>query len=115
MESGPPPAELEVTVSNSETEMVVHAAGEVDLLTASRLGDALESAQAGGGAVLLDLRDVEFMDSTGLRLLLQARERAQRSGGALRLAVEREGPVWRLLALVNVLELFDVGGGAADG
>lgn len=45
--------------------------GELDLATAPRLEHALEEA---GGDVLLDLRGLTFMDSTGVRVLLEAAE-----------------------------------------
>jgi anti-sigma B factor antagonist len=58
--------------------------GELDLATAPRLEHAL--AEAGEG-VLLDLRGLTFMDSTGVRALLEAAER----GGGLRIVPPAEG------------------------
>jgi anti-anti-sigma factor len=56
--------------------------GELDLATASRLETAL--AEVGNGAVTVDIRGLTFMDSTGVRTLLQATEDAGRDGLELR-------------------------------
>lgn len=58
--------------------------GELDLGTAGRLEQALAEAD---GDVLLDLRGLSFMDSTGVRVLLEAAER----GGGLRILAPGRG------------------------
>lgn len=85
---------------------VLRAEGEVDLVTAPALAEALRAAETEPGAVTLDLRAVSFMDSTGLRVLLEARERLEQRGRALRLDVAEDGAVARLLDLVGVRDLF---------
>jgi anti-anti-sigma factor len=59
--------------------------GELDLGSAGRLEQALAEAD---GDVLLDLRGLTFMDSTGVRVLL---ETAERSGAGLRILPPEEG------------------------
>ena len=54
--------------------------GELDLGSAGRLERALREH---AGPVLLDLRELTFMDSTGVRVLLEASEVAAREGRAL--------------------------------
>ena len=61
--------------------------GELDLGTAERLERALAGAD---GDVLLDLCELTFMDSTGVRLLLEA---AERFGPRLRIVAPRSGDV----------------------
>jgi anti-sigma B factor antagonist len=58
--------------------------GELDLGSAPRLEQALAEA---GDDVLLDLRRLTFMDSTGIRVLLEAAER----GGRLRVLAPADG------------------------
>jgi anti-sigma B factor antagonist len=55
----------------------VAVSGELDLGTAGRLERCLAELLERGEPVLLDLRDLTFMDSTGLCALLKAREQAQ--------------------------------------
>jgi anti-sigma B factor antagonist len=85
---------------------VIVAAGEIDLASAPRVESAIE--QFAGQEVVLDLRGVEFMDSAGLKVLLNQRSRLEDSGGALRLVVG-EGAVMRLLELTNVSNAFLIG------
>lgn len=40
----------------------------------------------GGGEVVIDLREVSFIDSVGLELLVETQERCLRRGGALKIA-----------------------------
>ena len=57
--------------------------GELDLGTASRLERCLEDLLGRREPVLLDLRELTFMDSTGLCALLKAREQAEATDWAL--------------------------------
>ena len=52
--------------------------GELDLATAPQLEEALVSAIEAGDEVVLDLRELEFMDSSGVRVLVVAHTREQR-------------------------------------
>ena len=65
---------------------VAHVAvvGELDLATASTLGDELDEVERDSVRdVMLDMRDVTFVDSTGLNVVLQAWTRAQQNGHRL--------------------------------
>jgi anti-sigma B factor antagonist len=59
------------------------------------------------GRIVVDLRKVSFMDSTGLRVLLIHRGRLKTRGGNIRLLV-KEGPIPRLIELTGLADLFDV-------
>jgi anti-sigma B factor antagonist len=83
---------------------VVVLEGEVDLVTAPQLAAAMGSFSP-GDAVVVDVCELEFMDSTGARELLRA---AARLGDGLRVACRREGPVRRLFEIVALEELLDV-------
>lgn len=85
-------------------------AGELDLACARELETALVGAEEGRPSrLVLDLRDLRFMDSTGLRLFLSADDRARRE--ERRLTIVR-GPdpvdrVFRIARLDTRLELID--------
>ena len=51
--------------------------GEIDLATVDGLAQALDAAREEAGSVVLDLREVSFMDSAGLRLVLEASRRGR--------------------------------------
>jgi anti-anti-sigma factor len=66
---------------------VVIPTGELDLATAPALDAALGRAfeSIGSGRVVLDLRELEFIDSSGLRTLLTARRSAEQAGASFSL------------------------------
>jgi anti-anti-sigma factor len=59
------------------------------------------------GELVVDLRDVTFMDSTGIRLLLFAREHARRCGASL-VIVRGPDEVMRVLELVGLDDQLDI-------
>lgn len=75
----------------------IHAAGELDLLTAPQLERALYDAQLHNRVVILDMRDVSFIDSAGVHVLLAASEETGPKGARLRVLPGRI--VGRMLAL----------------
>lgn len=87
---------------------VLTVAGELDLRTSPELEERLARAfDAGAELVILDLRGVEFMDSTGLRVLLTAHQRAHESGRRFAL-VRGADQVERVLTLTGVREMLTI-------
>jgi anti-sigma B factor antagonist len=86
---------------------VVIPTGELDLATAPALEAALARAfeQVGAGRVVLDLRELEFIDSSGLRTLLTARKRADEAGAAFSLVAGHRG-LERTLEIAGVHKVF---------
>jgi anti-sigma B factor antagonist len=60
------------TVSVSTGNPVIFLSGDIDLATAHALSSALAPWVRAGGPVILDFSAVSFMDSTGLRVLIEA-------------------------------------------
>lgn len=93
---------------------VITIRGDLDVATAPVAGRVVAEHAHPGGTIVLDLGDVEFMDSSGLRVLLLAANRASREGGSVRLRALTPA-VERLLALTGTVELFVLPGRDADG
>ena len=89
-----------VTVEPLEETCFIRASGELDRGTAERLSSALDAARADGMTVLLDLSDVRFIDSTGLRILLSAARATDADDWAL-FIVRASSAVWRLVELTG--------------
>src|SRR4051812_41316922 len=68
--------DLHPQLTTSLDGTVLTVTGEIDLFTAGRFSDALGQAIDGGRGIEVDLTAVDFMDSTGLRALLEARRQA---------------------------------------
>jgi anti-sigma B factor antagonist len=97
-EAGTP---LAVAVDDRGGVFVVHADGEVDLSTAPLLDGALDAGLTSGRrTVVVDLRQVSFIDCTGIGLLTRARCRARRQGTRLHIHAGRA--VARTAALLDL-------------
>lgn len=98
-------------LTSSPTAGVVEiaAAGELDLATSDLLREAVDVCcdRDGLRAVILDLRELSFIDSTGLRALWFARERAQDCGCELVLRSPSEA-VRHLLKVTKLEKVFAV-------
>lgn len=82
---------------------IVRAHGEVDLETASELGDCLDpSLWSECSGVLVDLSDVRFMDSTGVSILVGADKSFGGEGIRLAIATEDRSQVEGLLELTGL-------------
>src|ERR1700761_7697932 len=82
--------------------------GELDLAHAYTFDEELRRVEeARPACVVLDLRELAFLDSCGLARLLAARRRARRLGHRL-LVVRGSRAVQRLFALAAVDEAFEM-------
>jgi len=80
--------------------------GELDIATAPELVEMLERLRRQGHAVVLDLAEVTFMDSTGLTTLMDAHVQAERDGWSF--SVKRpSSAVKRVFDLAGVDRLLE--------
>ena len=94
------PPRFDVTVEEGPEHTTVAISGELDLVSEPQLTDAL--TRAAGRPVRVDLRELAFMDSTGLRALLSA----ARDHPSLTLSGPLQPPVRRLLELTQTLTIL---------
>jgi anti-anti-sigma factor len=103
-------ASLDIAVQQDEGQTRVVLAGELDIASTERLEQELAAIERNArGTLVLDMRQVEFIDSTGLRTLIAANERA-RSGGRRLAIVPGSNAVERLLSVTKLdqrLELVE--------
>jgi len=93
---------LEVETRNCAAGLLLSVEGEVDLATAPALDAALERAlRSQRASVIVDLRTVNLVDASGLRLLLR-HERDARSGGRRLIVVKGPPHVHRVFVLTGV-------------
>ena len=97
--------ELEIPDVDVEGWTVVAASGEIDVATAPALRDRLtELIEAGTTRLVVDLEDVDFIDSTGLGVLVGGVRRARSEDGDLRLVCTNT----RILKVFEATGLQDV-------
>jgi anti-anti-sigma factor len=92
---------LRIETSRADSVAHIRLIGEFDLESADRAEQSLSDESLGDARVLLDLRGLEFMDSTGLRVILAADERARRRGTGL-VIVRGPATVHRLFVLTGL-------------
>jgi anti-anti-sigma factor len=91
---------------SNPTRALVTVSGEVDLETAPELGDhAVAALKDVSVHLVLDLRGVTFMDSTGLQVLLATAHQADLAGGSLVLVAPNRA-VNRILTLTGLDKTF---------
>jgi anti-anti-sigma factor len=106
---------LAVSAVPDREQVRVLAAGEVDLATAGGLRKQLdELLDVGWRDVLADLREVTFMDTSGVHVLLDAARRAHAEDVKLAVLVD-PGPVRELLRLTAADRILTLVGGSARG
>ena len=97
-----------VDVRSENRAIVLAVAGELDLATSPALEQEMERVRdADVDLLIVDLRDLRFMDSTGLHALVKAHKQAHDTGR--RFAVVQGGAqIERLLDLTGVGDLLVV-------
>ena len=90
--------EAEVGSAGQGGDRVVTVRGELDLAAADRLWETIEPLLLPGVLVVLDGTDMTFLDSSGLRVLLQSHKRAETDGAVFRV-IAPQAPVQRVLGL----------------
>ncbi len=105
MRGSEPSPQLTLQLEPNGPDTVLHLSGELDISTTPRLNAQLDELvrQEGGGAVTIDLRELRFVDSTGLHVLLNVQRRLTRQGRRLRV-VCAAGPVRRAIELSRLDE-----------
>ena len=77
--------------------------GELDLANCDTLvGQITKAESAGGRSIVLDLTELEFIDSTGIALIVALHQRLNRDRECFRLVVAPGGPVRRVLTLTGL-------------
>jgi anti-sigma B factor antagonist len=91
------------------TSTRVALAKEIDVATAPALREQLYAAIEAnpGETVVADLSPVQFLDSTGLGVLVAAMKHARSSGGDLRLTKPADH-VWKVFAITGLDRVFEL-------
>jgi anti-sigma B factor antagonist len=99
---------IDLTTVKDGSIAVFALSGTLDIATSPTLRAALlEAADRDDHQMIVDLTQLEFLDSTGLGALIGAHKRASEHGGAI-LLVAHEGQILRLLRITGLLEVFSV-------
>jgi anti-anti-sigma factor len=99
---------LGTSVRVERERAIVALSGELDLPNAPMLDRVLEEPEVVGAAgIVLDLQELRFLDSSGLRAILRAQRLADRRGQGFAVT-EGSGQVQRLLSITHASEQLRV-------
>jgi anti-sigma B factor antagonist len=100
--------ELSIETRTQPGGVLLRLSGELDMATAPRLEREIANASdSQPQAIVLDLRELDFIDSTGLRTLITEHERSRQSGRTFAL-VRGSKQVHRLMSITRVSEHLQV-------
>lgn len=110
--------DLSLATSEVDGATVITVGGDVDVYAAPRLRDQITELVADGEAhhLVIDLSAVEFLDSTGLGVLVGGLKKVRSRGGTLRLVCTQERllKIFRITGLAKVFEIHDTPEAAAS-
>jgi anti-anti-sigma factor len=96
------PPVLKVDVEHVDGAHVIRIQGELDIATAPKLESVLLHAMdSGAPSIVLDLGQVSFIDSMGLRVLVWAAKESSQDGDLLRIDCG-SGPVRRMMEITSL-------------
>jgi len=99
---------LRVNVEADGAGVTLQVTGDIDPATAPVLGRRLDEAVVSGfPTIALDLREVQFVDSAGLRVLIRANHEIRRHGRRLCLR-SPSPPVQRVLEVTGLDEILEI-------
>lgn len=87
---------------------VVALSGEIDVYSGPALRERfIDLARAGCHHLVVDLQEVEFLDSTGLGVLVNGLKRARGHDGSMHLVCSRE-PLLKILRVTGLTKVFPI-------
>lgn len=101
---------MDLTLESRDVDgrTVIEVGGEIDVYTAPKLRDTITNVVGGGVYdLIIDLSDVEFLDSTGLGVLVGGLKKVRANDGSLSLicAQDRLLKIFRITGLAKVFEI----------
>jgi len=93
--------DLELETSKRGSQTVLTVRGEIDVYTAPRLRQSIvDLVEAGAVNLVIDMEKVDFLDSTGLGVLVEGLKRVRTRGGDLSIVVTQD----------KIIKIFEITG-----
>jgi anti-sigma B factor antagonist len=101
--------DLDLIVRKEEEHAILEIGGEIDVYTAPKLREKLiELVSDGSYDLIVDLEKVDFLDSTGLGVLVGGLKRVRNHDGSLKLVCTQEKilKIFRITGLTKVFPIY---------
>lgn len=106
--------DLRLEVSEQDGWSVMQVGGEIDVATAPRLREQLiKLVNEERFRIVVDLEDVDFIDSTGLGVLIGARKRVRAHDGDVKL-ICTEARIVKVFEITGLDQVFQIHASLAD-
>jgi anti-sigma B factor antagonist len=102
--------DLSLSTRAERGRTVVEVTGEIDVYTAPKLREQLaELVDSGRHDIVVDMQGVEFLDSTGLGVLVGGLKRVKQHDGSMNLVCTQERilKIFRITGLTKVFPIYD--------
>jgi anti-sigma B factor antagonist len=102
--------DLSLSTRAERGRTVVEVTGEIDVYTAPKLRERLaELVDSGRHDIVVDMQGVEFLDSTGLGVLVGGLKRVKQHDGSMNLVCTQERilKIFRITGLTKVFPIHD--------
>jgi anti-sigma B factor antagonist len=100
--------DLEIEFSQDGDACIVTLQGEVDIYTAPALRERLiEASETDCSTVVVDMTEVDFIDSSGLGVLVSALKRVRENDGQMRIVTAKE-PILRIFRITGLDRVFEL-------
>ena len=102
--------DLTLTTRVADGKTIVAVGGEIDVYTAPKLRDKITELVAGGAYdLVVDMQEVEFLDSTGLGVLVGGLKKVRAHSGSLQLVCNQDRllKIFRITGLAKVFVIHD--------
>ena len=100
--------DLTLTTREVDGKTIVAVGGEIDVYTAPKLRDKItELVAAGVYDIVIDMEGVEFLDSTGLGVLVGGLKRVRAHEGSLRLVCTQER-ILKIFRITGLTKVFPI-------
>ncbi len=106
--------DLSLSTRSEGDRVVVEVGGEIDVYTAPRLREQLIDLVSGGSYdIVVDMTKVEFLDSTGLGVLVVGLKRVRAHDGSLRLVCTQER-ILKIFRITGLTKVFPIHSSVAE-
>ncbi len=102
--------DLTLTTREADGKTIVAVGGEIDVYTAPKLRDKITELVSGGSYhLVVDMQEVEFLDSTGLGVLVGGLKKVRAHEGSLQLICNQDRllKIFRITGLAKVFTIHE--------
>ena len=106
--------DLSLETRQEDGRTIIEVGGEIDVYTAPRLRDKItELVSAGSYDLVIDMEKVDFLDSTGLGVLVGGLKKVRAHNGSMRLICNQER-LLKIFRITGLAKVFAIHGSQAE-